>query len=81
MKLSFHTPTVSHRLIRLPEVQRLTGLGRSQLYALASQNEFPKPLKLSQRCSAWVEADVHAWIAHRVERARRNAGCSSNEEA
>lgn len=54
------------RLIRLPEVQRMTGLGRSQTYALAAQKRFPTPIKLSERCSAWVEADVRAWIADRI---------------
>jgi prophage regulatory protein len=54
------------RLIRLPEVQHLTGLGRSQLYALALAGKFPAPLKLSERCSAWQESSVRAWIAERV---------------
>ena len=58
------------RLIRLPEVHRLTGLGRSQIYALAKADQFPKPLKLSERCSAWVEADIHRWIAERIEAAQ-----------
>jgi prophage regulatory protein len=54
------------RLIRLPEVARLTGLGRSQLYALAAAGKFPSPLKLSERCSAWAEPEVRAWIAERI---------------
>lgn len=62
------------RLIRLPEVQRLTGLGRSQTYALARDGRFPQPIKISERCSAWVEADVRSWIdahiaASKVEKA------------
>lgn len=61
------------RLIRLPEVQRLTGLGRSQLYALAAQDRFPAPIKLSDRCSAWVESDVRGWIAERIEAAQKVA--------
>lgn len=58
------------RLIRLPEVQRLTALGRSQLYALAKAGRFPSPLKLSERCSAWNETDVRAWIDARIAEAR-----------
>lgn len=59
------------RLIRLPEVQRLTGLGRSQIYTLAQRDAFPKPIKLAERCSAWVESDVRGWIRERIEAARR----------
>lgn len=71
MKLSITAPVANHRLIRLPEVQRLTGLGRSQIYALASKGCFPKPLKLSERCSAWVEHEVMTWIRDRMDAARR----------
>lgn len=59
------------RLIRLPEVSRLTGLGKSQVYALANAGKFPPPIKLSERCSAWQESEVRAWIAERI--AARNA--------
>ncbi len=58
------------RLIRLPEVQRLTGLGRSQVYALAQRGAFPSPIKLSERCSAWPESAVRAWIHDRIEAAQ-----------
>jgi prophage regulatory protein len=61
------------RLIRLPEVHRLTGLGRSQIYALAKAGQFPKPIKLSERCSAWNHADVSAWIAARIAAAGMRA--------
>lgn len=59
------------RLIRLPEVSRMTGLGKSQVYALANAGRFPAPIKLSERCSAWQESEVRAWIAERI--AARNA--------
>jgi prophage regulatory protein len=58
------------RLIRLPEVQRMTGLGRSQTYALARAGKFPSPLKISERCAAWDERAVRAWIAERIAAAK-----------
>lgn len=64
-------PEVETRLIRLPEVERLTGLRKSQVYALANAQKFPAPIKLSERCSAWQESEVRAWIAERI--AARNA--------
>jgi prophage regulatory protein len=65
--------TEEPRLIRLPEVQRLTGLGRSQTYALARAGKFPTPIKISERCSAWDERAVRAWIADRIAAASANA--------
>jgi prophage regulatory protein len=57
-------------LIRLPDVVRRTGLGRSQIYALAKVDKFPSPIKLSERCSAWIAAEVDAWIDQRITAAR-----------
>lgn len=56
------------RLIRFPEVQRLTGLRRTQLYALVKRGQFPEPVKLSERCSAWSERKVRHWIHDRLTR-------------
>jgi len=44
----------------------LTCLSRSHVYALAQQNNFPKPIKLSERSSAWVESEVLDWIDARI---------------
>jgi prophage regulatory protein len=55
-----------NRLIKLSEVMALTGLSRSHTYALAKQGQFPKPIKLTERSSAWVEAEVQEWIESRI---------------
>ena len=39
-------------LLRLPEVERRTGLRRAHLYKLARAGTFPKPLKIGARASA-----------------------------
>lgn len=44
----------------------MTGLSRSHLYALAQQGIFPKPVKLTERSSAWVESEVQGWIESRI---------------
>ena len=54
------------QLLKMPEVRAKTGLSRSHLYALAQNGEFPKPLKLSERSSAWVESEVQGWIDTRI---------------
>ena len=53
-------------VLRLPEVMERTGLSRSSVYAMASTDRFPHPIKLSDRASAWIEAEVEAWIRERM---------------
>lgn len=60
----------SPNLIRLPEVQRMTGLRRSMIYALAKRGDFPKPIRITERCVAWPEPAVRTWIAERMEAAQ-----------
>ena len=53
------------RVIRLPRVLEKTGLSRSQIYWLMSQDRFPKQVSLSARAVGWNEVAVDAWIESR----------------
>jgi len=53
-------------LLRISEVRRLTGLSDSAIYRAVQRGKFPRPLKLSERSSAWVESEVRGWIAARI---------------
>ena len=53
-------------LYKLPIVMAETTFSRSHIYALAQKGEFPKPIKLSERSSAWVESEVLDWIGARI---------------
>ena len=56
------------RYIRLPELRiRLGGIGRTTIYRWEKTGLFPKRRRLSNHISAWLEADVDAWIANRQE--------------
>lgn len=50
-------------ILKLPEVTRITGIGRSNLYALIQRGEFPKPVKLSVRSVGWRQSEVNAWLS------------------
>jgi prophage regulatory protein len=56
------TDTQPTRLLRLPDVERLTSLKRSAIYARVARNEFPQPLALSTRATCWREDEVIAWM-------------------
>ena len=56
---------MSIRLLRRPEVEKLTGLSRSSIYALMDRGEFPRPRRIGQRAVAWDAATLERWLATR----------------
>lgn len=59
-----------HRILRLPEVKRSTGLSRSTLYLRISEGTFPKPVSLGGRAVGWLEAEIQEWLQRRIEASR-----------
>jgi prophage regulatory protein len=51
------------RIIRRPDVENITGLSRSSIYAKMARGTFPKPVKLGENSVGWKETDVQNWIA------------------
>jgi prophage regulatory protein len=54
------------KILRLPEVQAVTGLSRSSIYGRAKSRTFPRPVKLGLRASGWVSEEVEAWRDARI---------------
>lgn len=61
-----HVQQLQTALIRRREVERLTALSRSRIYALMAAGDFPKPVQLGVMSVAWLEAEIHEWIASRI---------------
>ena len=59
-------PRAFRQLLRLRQVQSTTGLSRSAIYDMASRGQFPCPIKIGPRASAWVAAEVDAWIERKI---------------
>jgi prophage regulatory protein len=57
-------------VIRLQEVRRMTGLGRSTIYRLQADQQFPQSIKLGIRAVGWLEREVQEWLAERVASSR-----------
>ena len=64
-------------VLRLPEVRRVTGLNRSSIYALESNNHFPQRLKLGARSVGWLESEIRNWFAARAEQRRPSTPASA----
>lgn len=54
------------RLLRLPEVERLTGLRRSTIYEQMQRGVFPRSGRAGRRSAVWPESAVQSWIADRL---------------
>jgi len=63
----FATEATPPAILRLPEVMRLTGLGRSTIYRLLAVGQFPSPVQLSVRAVGWRRSDVDNWTAERPQ--------------
>ncbi|MEB2328067.1 MAG: AlpA family transcriptional regulator [Pseudomonas sp.] len=57
-------------LIKMPEVCRQVGLGKSAIYELIAAAAFPAPVKLG-RYSRWSQNEVQGWVEQ--QKAVRNA--------
>lgn len=64
--MEFENKETKTCFIRLEQVKARTGLSRSTLYAYIHYGRFPPPVTISDRCVAWVESEIDAWIADRI---------------
>jgi prophage regulatory protein len=63
---------MTETFLRRRDVERLTGLSRSSLYAMMAEGRFPKQFKISGRAAAWSEREISDWQAKKI--ANRDLG-------
>jgi prophage regulatory protein len=66
------------RMLRLPQVIDATGLGKTKIYELQGQGDFPMRIKITAHSVAWVEEEVQAWLAQRIEKGRPESAPESD---
>lgn len=52
----------TRRVLRIRQVCARVGLSVATIYKLIGEGKFPKQVKLGERASGWLEADIDAWI-------------------
>lgn len=57
-------------ILKIPQVQQITGLSRSGIYAKIKEGTFPKQIKLGLRASGWVESEVYAFVQQQIAASR-----------
>lgn len=60
------TGFLSRRILRLPNVELLTGFKRAHIYSLISQGRFPKSIQLGPRAVGWDSLAVEKWVEDRI---------------
>jgi prophage regulatory protein len=54
------------RMLRLAQVIDMTGLGKTKIYELQSEGNFPMRVQITAHSVGWIEEEVQAWLARRV---------------
>ena len=64
-------------ILRPKAAARKVGLGVSTIWAKAKDDgdPFPKPIRLTQMTSGWIEAELDRWINDRIQENRRGPAC------
>jgi prophage regulatory protein len=65
------------KLLRLPQVMEMTGLRKTKIYELHAEGAFPRRVKITAHSVGWVEAEVQAWVARRIESSAQGSTASS----
>jgi prophage regulatory protein len=61
------------RFIRLKEVLAICGKSRSSVYDAIKKGDFPKPVKLQGRSSAWIKSEVEQWAVQCIRTSRHDS--------
>lgn len=62
------------RILRLAQVREITGLGRSCIYQLQAEKQFPQRIRIGVRAVGWIESEVQQWVATRIAQSRAPNG-------
>lgn len=54
------------RFLRMPEVEKRTGLGKRHIYRLIAAGDFPKQHRHSHRVAVWYETEIDEWQLDRI---------------
>jgi len=55
---------------RLRRVREETSLSKSTIYRLVNEGAFPRPIKVGEAATAWLEHEVRQWMAGRIQASR-----------
>lgn len=54
-------------ILRRKDVECITGLSRSSIYAGIKDGSFPAPIRLSAKSVGWLASEIEEWIQRKIE--------------
>jgi prophage regulatory protein len=57
---------MTHIFLRLPEVKRRTGKGKTSIYRDIAEGRFPRQVRNGNGSVAWLESEIHRWQQERI---------------
>lgn len=49
-------------LLKRKEVEKMLGISCALIYQLMTIGEFPRPIKIANRCVRWRVEDINKWV-------------------
>ena len=59
--------SIGEKFLRLPEVVSRTGYSGTTIWRKVKTGEFPKPVSIGPKATAWIEREVDEWITSKIE--------------
>jgi prophage regulatory protein len=53
-------------ILRRRQVEAMTGLSKTTIYARIAAGTFPEPIPLGEKAVGWIESEIQAWIESRI---------------
>jgi prophage regulatory protein len=69
----------SIRLLRLAQVIAMTGLGKTKIYELQAEGDFPRRVRITANSVGWIESEVQEWLATRIAISRSRLGSAMQQ--
>jgi prophage regulatory protein len=57
---------LTDRILRIREVEKITGLSNTTIWRERQRGTFPEPVKISVGRHGWRESDINAWLNSRL---------------
>lgn len=55
------------RILAIADVMEITGLSHRSIYTAVEHGKFPRQIQLTARRVGWIESEIDAWIAEKME--------------
>ncbi|MCG9054755.1 AlpA family transcriptional regulator [Laribacter hongkongensis] len=70
---------MNERIIRLPQVREMVGLGTTAIYGKIKAGAFPRQIKIG-RASGWLESEIQDWISQQITHNRMGSSANPRDQ-